>query len=45
MMVMPSGMSMPPPRPWTTRKAMSMPIDVAPAHRAEPAVKSTSART
>ena len=45
MIVIPSGMSMPPPRPWSTRKLMSMPIEVAAAHSAEPAVKRTSAST
>ena len=43
MIVMPSGMSMPPPRPWTTRAPMSMPIDGAKAHRTEPATKKAMA--
>ena len=45
MIVMPSGMSMPPPSPCSTRKPMRNSIDPAVAHRAEPAVKSTTART
>ena len=45
MIVMPSGMSIPPPRPWSTRKPMSISIDTAVAHSAEPAVKRPTART
>ena len=43
MIVMPSGMSMPPPRPWITRNAMSASIVDAMAHSTEPAVNSNSA--
>ncbi len=43
MIVMPSGMSMPPPRPWRTRKATSISMLVAAAHRTEPAVNSATA--
>ena len=42
--VMPSGISMPPPRPWSTRKATSISSVVAVEHSAEPAVNSTIAR-
>jgi hypothetical protein len=38
MIVMPNGMSMPPPRPWRTRNRMSMLIELAVAHSTEPAV-------
>ena len=41
--VMPSGISMPPPRPWSTRNVTSIGSDVARAHRAEPSAKSTMA--
>ena len=43
MIVMPSGMSMPPPRPWTTRAPMSIWIEGAKAHRTEPATKNATA--
>ena len=43
MIVMPSGMSMPPPRPCRARKPISIPIEVAMAHSVEPRVKSSSA--
>ena len=43
MIVMPSGMSMPPPSPCRKRKPMSMPIELAVAHSTEPSVKSSSA--
>jgi hypothetical protein len=43
MIVIPSGISIPPPRPWTTRKPISMPIELAAAHSADPAVNITSA--
>jgi hypothetical protein len=44
MIVMPSGMSMPPPRPWITRKSDEhASIVVAIAHSTEPAVKRASA--
>jgi len=43
MIVMPSGMSIPPPSPWRTRNAMSISMDDAAAQSAEPAVKSTRA--
>jgi hypothetical protein len=36
--VMPSGISMPPPRPCRTRKPISMLMLVAVAHRADPSV-------
>ena len=36
MMVMPSGISMPPPRPCSTRKAISGPMSQAKLHRTEP---------
>ena len=39
MIVMPSGISMPPPRPWSTRKVISISIDCAAAQSAEPSVK------
>lgn len=45
MITMPSGMSRPPPRPWMTRKRMSMLMLVAKAQSAEPRVKSDSAST
>ena len=38
---MPTGISRPPPRPWITRNATSMPMLEAIAHRAEPMVNST----
>ena len=41
--VMPSGTSMPPPRPWSTRNATSISSEVAAAQSAEPAVNSTIA--
>ena len=41
--VMPSGISMPPPRPWRTRKATSISSEVAVAQSTDPAVKSTTA--
>nr|WP_255523311.1 hypothetical protein [Blastococcus sp. TML/M2B] len=43
MIVMPSGISMPPPRPCRTRKAISISIEVATAHSTEPAVNRNSA--
>ncbi len=43
MMVMPTGISMPPPRPWITRNVMSSPMPPAVLHSAEPATNSTSA--
>jgi hypothetical protein len=43
MIVMPSGMSMPPPRPCRTRKPISVPIESAVAQSAEPSVKSSTA--
>lgn len=43
MIVMPSGMSMPPPRPWRTRKKTSISMELAIAHRADPRVKSATA--
>jgi hypothetical protein len=39
----PTGVSMPPPTPWMTRKVISCPIVCAVAHRAEPSVKATNA--
>jgi hypothetical protein len=38
MIVMPSGISIPPPRPWRTRKPISMLMVVAVAHRTDPSV-------
>ena len=38
----PTGSSMPPPMPWTTRKAMSELADQARPHRLEPMTKSVS---
>ena len=38
MIVMPSGISMPPPRPWKTRNRISMLIEVAVAHSTDPRV-------
>ena len=38
MIVMPSGISMPPPRPWRTRKVISISIEDAAAQSAEPSV-------
>ena len=43
MIVMPSGISMPPPRPWSTRKRVSISTVVAAAHSSEPAVKRVTA--
>jgi hypothetical protein len=43
MIVMPSGMSIPPPRPCRARKPMSMPMVLAMAHSVEPRVKRRSA--
>ncbi len=43
MIVIPSGISMPPPRPWMTRKAISMLIEFAVAQSTEPAVNSAMA--
>ncbi len=43
MIVMPSGISMPPPRPCSTRKPISMLMLEAMAHSAEPMVNSTIA--
>jgi hypothetical protein len=43
MIVMPTGISMPPPRPWITRNVISSPILPAVLHNAEPAMNSTSA--
>ena len=42
--VMPSGISIPPPRPWRTRKATSISRLVAVEQSADPAVNSTIAR-
>ena len=44
MIVMPSGISMPPPRPCRTRKAISGAMSQAMLHSTEPATNSTSAR-
>ena len=41
-MIMPVGISIPPPRPWSTRNTMSESIDQAKPHSNEPSVKSTS---
>jgi hypothetical protein len=38
MIVMPSGISMPPPSPWRTRKVISISIDEAAAQSADPKV-------
>ena len=43
MIVMPSGISMPPPRPCSTRKPISASMLHAVAHSAEPATKSAIA--
>ena len=43
MMVMPRGMSMPPPRPCSTRKPMSISMVCADAQSTEPRVNSSSA--
>ena len=43
MIVMPSGMSIPPPRPWMTRAPMSRWMFGAKAHSVEPATKKTIA--
>ena len=43
MIVMPSGISMPPPRPWKTRNRMRMLIEDAVAHSTEPLVNSAMA--
>ncbi len=43
MIVMPTGISMPPPRPWSTRNAISISIEDAVAHRIEPQVNSRMA--
>ena len=43
MIVMPSGISMPPPRPCNTRKAMSEVMSQAKLHSTEPRTNSTSA--
>ena len=40
--IMPIGISMPPPSPWMTRKATSMPMFGASAHNTEPTVNRTS---
>ena len=42
MIVIPSGSSMPPPSPWSTRKQISAWMLQAQAHSAEPATNSTS---
>ncbi len=41
MIVMPRGISIPPPRPWTTRNAISGPMPQAVAQSTEPQTKST----
>ena len=38
MIVMPTGISMPPPSPWSTRNATSISMLVAVEHSTEPAV-------
>ncbi len=43
MIVMPSGISMPPPRPWITRNTISDVMSQAKAHSTEPMTNSTSA--
>ena len=43
--IWPIGMIMPPPRPWSTRAAISDSADQAKPQSAEPAVKSTSEMT
>jgi hypothetical protein len=43
MIVMPSGISMPPPRPCSTRKAVSISTLFAAAHSTDPAVNSSTA--
>ena len=43
MIVMPTGISMPPPSPWSTRKTVSISMLDAAAHSAEPAAKSSTA--
>ncbi len=43
MIVMPTGISMPPPSPWSTRNATSSSMLVAVAHSTEPAVNSSTA--
>ncbi len=43
MIIMPSGISIPPPRPCSTRKPISMLMLEATEHSAEPAVNSASA--
>ena len=40
---MPTGISIPPPSPWSTRKIVSIGAVVATAHSAEPAVNNTRA--
>ena len=41
--IWPIGVSIPPPTPWRTRKAINSPLVVANAHSAEPRVNTTSA--
>ncbi len=43
MIIIPSGISMPPPRPWTTRKAISALMLHAVAHSTEPSVNNVIA--
>jgi hypothetical protein len=43
MIVIPSGISMPPPRPWSTRKVMSALMLHAVAHSTEPRVNNAIA--
>ena len=42
-MASPTGVNMPPPTPWTTRKAISWPIVCAEPHNKEPPVKAIKA--
>ena len=42
MIVWPTGMIMPPPTPWSTRKKIRLSDDQASPHRAEPTVNRTS---
>ncbi len=43
MIVMPSGISMPPPRPWRTRNAVSISMLLAAAQSTDPAVNRPTA--
>ena len=42
MRIIPAGMIIPPPKPWSTRKAMSEPADQAAPHSRDPATNSTT---